>query len=136
MKTHTRELAVRTGEHAQMLDITDKVADVLAESGVRQGLLIVHVPHTTAGVTVNENADPDVPHDILAALEQAVPWRQGFYRHSEDNSAAHVKSSLVGCTQTLLVADGHLVLGTWQGVWFCEFDGPRARRAIVQVMGE
>jgi secondary thiamine-phosphate synthase enzyme len=119
-----------------MLDITAQVAEVVVASGIRQGLAVVHVPHTTAGVTVNENADADVPHDILAALEEAIPWRQEFYRHGEGNSAAHVKSSLVGCTQTLLVEDGRLVLGTWQGVFFCEFDGPRNRKAIVRVMGE
>jgi secondary thiamine-phosphate synthase enzyme len=136
MKTHTQEITVRTSEHSQMLDITAQVAEVVVASGIRQGLAVVHVPHTTAGVTVNENADADVPHDILAALEEAIPWRQEFYRHGEGNSAAHVKSSLVGCTQTLLVEDGRLVLGTWQGVFFCEFDGPRNRKAIVRVMGE
>ena len=96
----------------------------------------MHVPHTTAGVTINENADPDVVHDVLGALEVAVPWRQDFYRHNEDNSAAHVKSTLVGCDQTVLVSGGRMVLGTWQGIYFCEFDGPRTRRAIVRVMGQ
>jgi secondary thiamine-phosphate synthase enzyme len=136
MKTHTEELTVRTHQHSEMLDLTGEVRGVLARSQVREGTLIVHVPHTTAGVTINENADPDVCHDVLAALETAVPWRQGFYRHCEDNSAAHVKSSMMGCSQTLLVSDGRLVLGTWQGVYFCEFDGPRSRRAIVRVTGE
>ncbi len=135
MKTYTEEIAVPTGQHAQMLDITAEVAGVLSRSGVDEGMLIVHVPHTTAGVTVNENADPDVVGDILGALEVAVPWRQSFYRHNEDNSAAHVKSSMMGCSQTLLVSAGRLMLGTWQGVWFCEFDGPRQRRAIIRVMG-
>lgn len=136
MKSHTEEISVRTSQHAQMLDITAPINDILSRSGINQGLLIVHVPHTTAGVTVNENADPDVVHDMLAALEQAVPWQQPFYQHGEGNSAAHVKSSLVGCSQTLLVSDGRLALGTWQGVWFCEFDGPRSRRAVIRVMGE
>ena len=92
--------------------------------------------HRTAAVTINENADPDVVHDIRQALDKAVPWHQGFYRHGEGNSAAHVKSSMMGCSQTLLVTGGRLVLGTWQSVWFCEFDGPRSRKAIVRVMGE
>ena len=136
MKVHTEELTVRTVGREQMLDITAEVAAALARSGVDRGILIVHVPHTTAGVTINENADPDVVHDILGALDKAVPRRQGFYRHGEGNSAAHVKSSIIGCSQTLVVSGGRLTLGTWQGVWFCEFDGPRSRRALVRVMGE
>ncbi|NQU76705.1 MAG: YjbQ family protein [Planctomycetes bacterium] len=136
MKTHTETLTVRTSDREQMLDITSEVVAVLDRSNIRDGLLIVHIPHTTAGVTINENADPDVVHDILAALEKAVPWQQGFYQHCEGNSAAHVKSSMMGCSQTLLVKAGRLTLGTWQGVWFCEFDGPRTRQAVVQVMGE
>jgi secondary thiamine-phosphate synthase enzyme len=136
MKTHTQEISLRTSEHSQMRDITAQVAEVVAGSGVRQGLTVVHVPHTTAAVTVNENADADVPHDILAALEQAVPWRQEFHRHGEGNAAAHVKSSLIGCSQTLLVDEGRLVLGTWQGIFFCEFDGPRSRKVFVRVMGD
>ncbi len=136
MKRQTIEISLRTAGRDQMLDITAAVADAVRRSGITEGTAIVHVPHTTAGVTVNENADPDVVHDMLAALDQAVPWRQGFYRHGEGNSAAHVKSSLVGCSQTLLVADGQLVLGTWQGVYFCEFDGPRTRKALIRVTGE
>ena len=136
MKTHTHEITVKTTEHSQMRDITAQVAQAVAASGIRQGVTIVHVPHTTAAVTINENADPDVPHDILAALEHAVPWRQEFYRHDEGNSAAHVKSSMLGCSQMLMVQEGELVLGTWQGIWFCEFDGPRVRKAIIRVMGE
>ena len=135
MKIHTEELSVRTSSRAQMLDITGRVAEAVDRSGVEEGTLIVHIPHTTAGVTINENADPDVACDMLAALEAVVPWRQDFYRHNEGNSAAHVKSSLVGCSQTLLVAGGRMVLGTWQGVYFCEFDGPRSRRAVVRVTG-
>jgi len=136
MKSFTNEFGVRTAAHDQMLDITAEVAEALDAAGVQDGLIVVHIPHTTAGVTVNENADPDVVHDIIEALDKAVPWHQGFYRHGEGNSAAHVKSSMVGCSQTLLVADGRLQLGTWQSIWFCEFDGPRSRRVIVRVMGE
>ena len=116
-----------------MIDLTDRVAAAVGASGVRDGLVTVFVPHTTAGVTINENADPDVVHDMLAALDRAVPWRQEFYQHSEGNSAAHVKSSLVGCSAQVLVRDGKLVLGTWQAVYFCEFDGPRSRRAVIAV---
>ncbi len=135
MKTHTQEIAIHTAQHSQMLDITPQVANVVRKSGIETGVAVIHVPHTTAAVTVNENADPDVIHDILAALDRAVPWEQDFYRHSEGNSAAHVKSSMVGCSQTLLVEGGELLLGTWQGIYFCEFDGPRSRKVIVRVMG-
>jgi secondary thiamine-phosphate synthase enzyme len=100
---------------------------------VADGVATVFVPHTTAGVTINENADPSVVHDLLAALDAAVPPDQPFYRHGEGNSAAHVKSSLVGCATQVLVRGGELVLGTWQAIYFCEFDGPRSRRAIVAV---
>jgi secondary thiamine-phosphate synthase enzyme len=112
------------------------VARAVSQSGISSGLACVYVPHTTAGVTINENADPDVVHDILAALDEAVPWRQGFYRHGEGNSAAHVKSSMMGCQTAIPIADGQLTLGTWQGVYFAEFDGPRTRRVIVTVVGE
>ena len=112
------------------------VARAVSESGISSGLACVYVPHTTAGVTINENADPDVVHDILAALDEAVPWRQGFYRHGEGNSAAHVKSSMMGCQTVIPIAAGQLTLGTWQGVYFAEFDGPRTRRVIVTVVGD
>ncbi len=129
----TKTIDVRTGSRDEMVDITAEVASAVGESGVADGMATVYVPHTTAGVTINENADPSVVHDVLAALDQAVPWRQGFYRHGEGNSAAHVKSSLVGCSARVLVGTGRLVLGTWQGIYFCEFDGPRSRRAIIAV---
>ena len=126
---------VRTAGRDQMLDITPRVAEAIREAGITSGQATVYVPHTTAGVTINENADPDVIHDVLAALDKAVPWRQGFYEHGEGNSAAHVKSSLVGCSVTVPVAGGRMALGTWQAVFFCEFDGPRTRRVIVSVAG-
>ena len=129
----TKTIDVRTGSRDEMVDITGEVASAVTESGVGEGVATVYVPHTTAGVTINENADPSVVHDVLAALDQAVPWRQGFYRHGEGNSAAHVKSSLVGCSAQVLISAGRLVLGTWQGIYFCEFDGPRSRRTIVAV---
>ena len=129
----TKTLTVRSQSRDQMIDITAEVAGAVRESGVADGLATVYVPHTTAGVTINENADPSVVHDVLAALDAAVPWRQGFYRHGEGNSAAHVKSSLVGCSAQVLVRGGRLVLGTWQGIYFCEFDGPRSRKAHIAV---
>ncbi|HNW91995.1 MAG TPA: secondary thiamine-phosphate synthase enzyme YjbQ [bacterium] len=128
--------AVATHARDEMIDITAEVAAAVRDSGVRDGLCTVFVPHTTAGVTVNENADPDVVHDVLKALDVAVPWRQPFYRHGEGNSAAHLKSSLVGCAQQIMVENGALVLGTWQGIYFCEFDGPRRRQCQVQVVGK
>jgi len=129
----TKTISVRTASRDQFVDITDEVSEAVAESGVDDGVATVFVPHTTAGVTINENADPSVVTDLLAALDVAVPWRQGFYRHSEGNSAAHVKSSMVGCSQEVLVTGGRLLLGTWQGIYFCEFDGPRSRQAIIAV---
>jgi secondary thiamine-phosphate synthase enzyme len=130
---HRKTISVRTGSRDEMVDITDEVRSAVAEAGVTDGAATIYVPHTTAGVTINENADPAVVHDLLAALDAAVPWRQGFYRHGEGNSAAHVKSSMVGCSARVLIADGQLLLGTWQSVFFCEFDGPRTRKAIVAV---
>ena len=129
----TRTLDIQTQKHDQMADITDSVRKVLAESGVKEGAVTVFVPHTTAAVTINENADPDVVHDVLAALDKAVPWREDFYEHGEGNSAAHVKSSLVGCSTAVPVSGGRMMLGTWQAIYFCEFDGPRNRRFIVTV---
>ncbi|MHC4716394.1 MAG: secondary thiamine-phosphate synthase enzyme YjbQ [Planctomycetota bacterium] len=129
----TRTISVRTRSRDQLVDITAEVAEAVAESGVDEGVATVFVPHTTAGVTINENADPSVVTDLLGALDAAVPWRQGFYRHGEGNSAAHVKSSMVGCSQQVLVSGGRCVLGTWQGIYFCEFDGPRSRQAIIAV---
>jgi len=133
---HMTSFSVKTSGRDELLDITRQVQEAIGQAGVRSGTVTVYVPHTTAGVTINENADPAVIHDVLAALDAAVPWRQRFYRHGEGNSAAHVKSSLVGCNTTVPIADGRMTLGTWQAVFFCEFDGPRTRRVIVTVAGE
>jgi len=133
---HTDTFDVETPERSAMVDVTRRVARIVAESCVANGHVTVYVPHTTAGVTINENADPNVVHDMLAALDAAVPWAQRFYRHAEGNSAAHVKSSMVGCSTVVPVVDGRMTLGTWQGVYFCEFDGPRTRRVIVAVAGQ
>ncbi|MCF8043190.1 MAG: secondary thiamine-phosphate synthase enzyme YjbQ [Desulfarculaceae bacterium] len=123
---------VKTGAHSQGVDITRQVAQVVEGSGVAEGWCEVFVPHTTAAVAVNEAADPDVITDIINTLDKQVPW-QGDYRHAEGNSAAHVKSVLVGPTVRLPVSGGRLALGTWQGVFFMEFDGPRSRKAWVDV---
>jgi len=132
----TTSFDVRTHTRSEMIDVTSQVESAISKSGVRDGAAVVYVPHTTAGVTINENADPDVVHDILAALDAAVPWRQSFYQHTEGNSAAHVKSSIVGCSTTIPISGGRMTLGTWQAVFFCEFDGPRTRRVVVTVLGE
>ena len=120
-------------ETEELVDIAAQVRSDIRESGVREGLCVVHCPHTTAAVTVNENADPDVQRDLLLGLAAAFPDRADF-RHFEGNSAAHLKSSALGCTQTLLVEKGAPVLGRWQGVYFCEFDGPRTRTYHVKVL--
>jgi secondary thiamine-phosphate synthase enzyme len=115
------------------VDITATVREIVRRSNVQEGICQVFVPHTTAGVTINENADPDVVTDLLAALGEMAPKLQ--YRHGEGNSLAHVKSSLVGCSVTTPVVKNSLVLGTWQGIYLCEFDGPRRRRVCVQILG-
>ncbi len=128
-------LSVKTGAHSQAKDITREVQEVVAGSGVQEGWCEVFVPHTTAAVAINEAADPAVMQDILTTLDKLVPWRDN-YRHAEGNSAAHVKSVLLGSTVRLPVSGGRLNLGTWQGVFFMEFDGPRNRKALVDVRGE
>ena len=115
------------------IDITGQVRKIVASGNVQNGLCQIFVPHTTAGVTINENADPDVVTDMLVALGKMVP--DLHYRHSEGNSPAHVKSSLVGCSITVPISEGRLCLGTWQGIYFCEFDGPRTRKVWVQLVG-
>jgi secondary thiamine-phosphate synthase enzyme len=126
-------LEVQTRRRTEMIDITARVQEQVARSGTRSGLCLVWVPHTTAGVTVNENADPSVQRDILAALDRLAP-REGDYRHSEGNSDGHIKSTLCGREVCLIVEDGALVLGTWQGIFFCEFDGPRRRGFVVKTL--
>jgi len=117
-------LSIRTHSRSELMDITGLVRDVVHKSKIENGVCYVFVPHTTAGITINENADPSVRQDILAELDKLVPW-QGDYSHLEGNAAAHIKASLVGSSETIPVEKGDLVLGTWQGVFFAEFDGPR-----------
>jgi secondary thiamine-phosphate synthase enzyme len=121
------DIAVKTGARTELVDITAEVQTAVREAGIRDGLCMVFVPHTTAAVTINENADPTVKADILKVLNKVIPWDDG-YRHLEGNSAAHIKSSLVGASELVAIAGGKLQLGTWQGIFFCEFDGPRRRK--------
>lgn len=125
-------ITVKTRGRTDFVDITAKVAAVAADSAVKEGICRVYVPHTTAGITINENADPAVVRDITAVLDRLAPW-EGGYAHTEGNSAAHVKASLMGSHVAVPILEGRLALGTWQGVYFCDFDGPRTRRAIVTV---
>jgi secondary thiamine-phosphate synthase enzyme len=128
-----KTLDIGTNAREEMVDLTPKIEAAVAASGVENGLCTVFVPHTTAGITINENADPDVREDILAALRRAVP--EGvLYRHGEGNSPAHIKASLVGSSVTVIVEGGRLRLGTWQGIQLCEFDGPRARKVWVKIV--
>ena len=129
-----KQFSVRTSARSEMIDITDRIRALLKESRIRSGICHVFVPHTTAAVTINENADPDVPRDILSELDKIVPHND-HYRHVEGNSAAHIKASIVGASETLLIENGDLVLGTWRSIFFCEFDGPRTRRVIVRLAG-
>ena len=124
-----------TRRRAEMVDITRQVQGVVERSGVRSGMVVIQSLHTTAGITVNENADPDVQHDLLAKLERLAPHREEFYRHAEGNSDSHLKTAWMGPSATLIVHEGHVLLGRWQGVYFCEFDGPRARQVAVQTVG-
>ena len=125
---------VASKERCQFIDITSQVGDAVRSSGVMEGLCTVFVPHTTAGVTINENADPSVVRDMLMELEKVVPFNDR-YDHLEGNSAAHIKASLMGCSAQIVVSAGALSLGTWQGIYFCEFDGPRRRSVQVGVLG-
>lgn len=128
-----RELSIKTGSRFEMIDITGRVRRVLNESGITSGICHIFVPHTTAGVTINENADPDVPKDIMMELDKVIPLNNN-YRHIEGNSAAHIKSSLVGSSETVFIEKGELVLGRWQSLFFCEFDGPRIRKVLVKLV--
>jgi secondary thiamine-phosphate synthase enzyme len=126
-------ITVKTKARNEFVDLTREVGRTVEKSGVQEGLCLVYVPHTTAGVTINEGADPDVVNDILQHLEEMVPAGKGFL-HAEGNSDAHIKSSLMGASQLIPISGGKLALGTWQAVFFCEFDGPRTRNVLVQVV--
>lgn len=131
----TKNINVKSGSRTEFLNITQKVQQVVKESGVKSGICYVYVPHTTAAVTINEGADPSVVQDILSELNRLIP-RNGNYLHMEGNSDAHIKTSLIGSSETVIVEGAKLQLGTWQAIFFCDFDGPRNRQVIVKVTGE
>lgn len=126
-----KEISLQSHARFEMIDITESVQKTVCEEKIESGIVVVYTLHTTAAITINENADPDVPHDILTALDRAIPLAAN-YRHAEGNSAAHVKSSLVGASEMVVIENGSLVLGTWQAIFFCEFDGPRTRKVVVK----
>ena len=127
------KIQVTTHSHTEFIDITRKVDEILKKHSMKEGICYIYVPHTTAAITINENADPSVREDILNDLNRMVPWN-GHYTHREGNAAAHIKSTLVGSSVSVPVSFGKLALGTWQGIYFCEFDGPRRREVFVQIM--
>lgn len=131
-----RTYELSTKERDGMVDVTSFVQEAVAESGVREGYAIVYCPHTTAGMAINENADPDVVRDVLRRFNELYPWEHRLDRHAEGNTAAHLKAITTGTSQTVLISGGRLVLGTWQGIYFCEFDGPRRRKFHVKVIGD
>jgi secondary thiamine-phosphate synthase enzyme len=129
----TYEIRVSTDMQSQFKDISVEIQQLVNQSGIKEGLAVLFVPHTTAAVTINENADPDVAFDMITGLNQLVP-QQNNYRHLEGNSAAHIKSSLIGASEQVIIRNGKLLLGTWQGLYFCEFDGPRSRKLHVKLI--
>jgi secondary thiamine-phosphate synthase enzyme len=131
---HMFKIKLRSHEREELVEFTDEVRRRLKESGAREGVCVLFVRHTTAALTVNENADPDVPRDMLHALRTLVPQHGMNFRHAEENSDAHIKATLVGSSVTIPFADGELLLGRWQGIFLCEFDGGRERQIIMQVM--
>ncbi|PCK20194.1 hypothetical protein CEY02_14415 [Bacillus pumilus] len=128
-----KKINVQTDRRDDMIDVTHEVHQYVREAGVQNGTVIVYCPHTTAGITINENEDPDVKRDMLRRLDEVLPWEHPKDRHMEGNTAAHMKASYMGASQHVLIENGDLVLGTWQGIYFCEFDGPRHRHFYVQV---
>lgn len=136
MKILNDSFTVSTNRRCEMIDITDRIEKIIADSDISEGTVTVYCPHTTAAITINENADPDVVHDILLTLSELVPHSRSGYRHSEGNSDAHVKSSIIGCSKTIPLSAGKMRFGTWQAVFFCEFDGPRSRTVHVQITGQ
>jgi secondary thiamine-phosphate synthase enzyme len=128
-------LQIKTTRRTQFVDITHEVQAAVTKSQIKSGICHLYVPHTTAAITINEHADPDVASDVEAAFDRLIPHR-GPYKHSEGNSDSHIKSILVGSTQTVFIADGHLALGRWQGIFFCEFDGPRTRQLHLKIIAD
>ncbi|MBP1157427.1 MULTISPECIES: secondary thiamine-phosphate synthase enzyme YjbQ [unclassified Paenibacillus] len=125
-------LHLQTKERDEMIEITRLVHDLLKQEGLEDGTAVIYCPHTTAGITIQENADPDVKHDVLMRLSEVFPWEHPKYKHAEGNTASHLKAMTTGSSQTVLIAGSRLVLGRWQGIYFCEFDGPRQRTCLVK----
>jgi secondary thiamine-phosphate synthase enzyme len=136
MKIVQKDFSISTKKRNELIDITSRVSSAVSQSGIANGDVIVYCPHTTAAITINENADPSVIYDILLTLEELIPHNRPGYQHYEGNSDSHCKSSLVGCSEQVLIKGKKLSLGTWQGIFFCEFDGPRSRQVYVQIRGE
>ncbi len=126
---------VKSGKQTELIDITAEIQDAVLSADIGQGLCMLYVPHTTAAITINESADPSVKEDILMIIDKIIPWKAG-YRHLEGNSPAHIKSTLVGSSELIAIENNRLVLGTWQGIFFCEFDGPRTRKVHVRLIAE
>ena len=127
------KFTVRSTDHTSIIDITPQIQSIITASGIKNGICYVFIPHTTAGISINENADPDVKSDILKEINKVIPFKDS-YRHMEGNAAAHIKSSLFGNSETIFLEDGRLQLGTWQGIFFCEFDGPRTRQVWIKLI--
>ena len=128
-------LEIKTSRRTEVIDITDRINALIHSTGIKNGICFIHVPHTTAAITINENADPDVTDDILSKVNRLIP-RSDNYAHSEGNSDAHIKSSLFGQTFNVMIEGSRLLLGTWQGIYFCEFDGPRTRKIFIKFLGD
>lgn len=129
-----KKFTLKTNSRDQMAEVTQQVQEFISEKNINEGAIVVYCPHTTAGITINENADPDVKRDMIRRFDEVYPWHHPLDRHMEGNTAAHMKASTVGSSQYVIVADGRLLLGTWQGIYFCEFDGPRTRTFYVKIM--
>jgi len=132
---HFKLINVKSSKSIEFIDITNEVKKYITEKGVVNGIILVYTPHTTAGITINENADPDVTTDLESFFKSKIP-HESFYKHSEGNSPSHIMSSLVSASETLIIDEGQLILGTWQGIYFCEFDGPRARKVYLKCIIE
>ncbi len=128
-----RSINVKSRTRTEFIDITDKIQEIINEAGVKEGICYIYVPHTTAGITINEGADPSVQRDIISTINKLIPF-EGDYSHREGNADAHIKSTLVGVSQIVLIDQGRLSLGTWQAIYFCEFDGPRHRRVHLKIV--
>ncbi|MCX7914267.1 MAG: secondary thiamine-phosphate synthase enzyme YjbQ [Thermodesulfovibrionales bacterium] len=126
-------LNVKSKHRTELIDITAEINQIIKESGIKSGVCYLYVPHTTAGITINEGADPSVKRDIITTLNRLIPF-EGNYHHTEGNSAAHIKSSIVGVSVTILIEEGRLLMGTWQSIFFCEFDGPRSRKVFLKII--